>query len=185
MKIEKDFLPSLTGALLIAHPGLLDPGFAKSVVLLSVHSEKGSVGVVLNRSMGLSISEYDPAFVDSPLAGVPLFLGGPVADDKIIITAWEWLECGSVFKLYFGITEEKTDQLSHSKHRVDIRAFKGYSVWTEGQLEQEIEDNAWIVSSVKNLAQPAESYNIWKSLLAITRPGLLFLADSPDDPAVN
>ena len=96
------------GNLLLAHPHLLDPNFRRTVILLSAHTDReGSVGVIVNRAIGQTLGEYDPELARSKLASVPLFVGGPVATDQLILVAWKWSLEESTFKLYFGIDGEK------------------------------------------------------------------------------
>ena len=89
---------------------MLDPNFFKSILFISAHSEEqGSLGVILNRPLGKTLGELDSSFLNKSFSEVPVFEGGPVEKDKLIVAAWEWLESPSSFKLYFGIDLEKAD----------------------------------------------------------------------------
>lgn len=191
MRFNKDFLPpSIEGSLLIAHPGLLDPNFCKSVILISTHSViEGSIGVVVNHPLHQTMSQYDfHQYEYSPLADVPLYFGGPVAvDEMIILTAWQWLDHEGVFKLYFGIPEHKAIEIiQQNDPAIEIRAFLGYSGWTYGQLESELSQQAWFISSVKHIIDDdIQEDSMWKTIIAQVKPELLFLANTPDDNASN
>ena len=77
---------SLRGKLLIASPALLDPNFARSVVLMTEHSEDGAMGIVLNRPGDAIASELMPALEE--IAGDdPLFIGGPVQPQAVVLLA--------------------------------------------------------------------------------------------------
>ena len=76
---------SLAGSLLLAHPALRDPNFRRSVILMSTHSADGAMGVVLNRPLGKRLGELNGEFALSPLAGVPLFGGGPVEPGQLLL----------------------------------------------------------------------------------------------------
>src|SRR4051812_22924204 len=82
---------SLAGQLLLAHPALRDPNFKRTVILLSVHNAEGAMGVVLNRPLNKQLGEVNAEFALSPLAGVPLYYGGPVNPEQLIIVSWQWL----------------------------------------------------------------------------------------------
>ena len=97
----------LSGSILLSHPSLKDPSFHKSVVFLSAHSEDaGTIGVILNRPLNRTLDELDDQFRGNPYGSIPVFEGGPVETDKIIVAAWEWSKQPSSFKLYFGIEKE-------------------------------------------------------------------------------
>lgn len=185
MKFKKDYIPSLAGSLLIAHPAMIDPNFRQSVVLLSAHSRQvGGVGVVVNHPAGKTMGEFDAKFGFGPLAKVPVYIGGPVQKEAIILAAWQWLENESVFKLHFGISEEQAIELLKGDSTYEIRAFLGYSEWPQGQLENEITQHAWFLSSVKNLTISQKTTRLWQKIIAKIKPELLFLVD-PDDPSLN
>src|SRR4051812_5602667 len=73
---------SLAGQLLLAHPVLQDAHFKRTVVLLSSHDADGAMGVVLNRPLSRQLGEVNAEFALGPLAGVPLYYGGPVEPDQ-------------------------------------------------------------------------------------------------------
>lgn len=186
MKVNKDYQSSLAGSLLVAHPELQDPQFSQSVVLLSVHGEEsGSVGVIVNQPLNQTMAEYDSEFVSTPLAHVPLYNGGPVAKDKIVLVGWEWLERGNVFRMYFGISEERAINLCQKDPNIEMRAFLGHSSWDYKQLESELEQKAWLVSSVKGHDVTLRSDEMWKNMLTSVGPELLYMVDAPVDPSKN
>src|SRR5471032_2081204 len=100
---------SIAGSLLLAHPAMKDPNFRRSVVLMSAHNAEGAMGVVLNRPMGKRLGEFSGDFALGVLASVPLFNGGPVATEQLLLAAWQTRPDG--FRLHFGIEPEKAIQL--------------------------------------------------------------------------
>ena len=113
MRDNVDQIQNLSGSLLIAHPKLQDPNFCKSVILLSVHSkDDGALGVVLNQPTGKTLGELDVKFQLGSLANVPVYKGGPVSPEQMILSAWKCQPESGLFKLYFGITEEKAKEMS-------------------------------------------------------------------------
>ena len=78
---------SLAGQLLLAAPNLADPNFARSVVLIGVHSGDGAMGLVLNRPSELTIADAVPELDGAVAGGEPLYLGGPVQRSAIVCLA--------------------------------------------------------------------------------------------------
>ncbi len=93
----------LAGHLLLAHPSLRDPNFSRTVILMSTHDEAGAMGVVLNRPLQKKLSQLNADFALTPLADVPVYRGGPVETEKVILVAWQWREKQSEFQLNFGL----------------------------------------------------------------------------------
>src|SRR6202043_1345278 len=78
---------SLAGQLLLAAPNLADPNFARTVVLVGVHSSDGAMGLVLNRPSELTVADAVPE-LDVAIGGEePLYLGGPVQRSAIVCLA--------------------------------------------------------------------------------------------------
>lgn len=186
MRLEKKFGPNLAGLLLVAHPAMLDQRFAKSVVLISVDSLEGAtIGIVINNPMDKTVGDFDRRYIGTPLSEVPVYHGGPIGDKCLILTAWQWLAEEKVFKLYFGIPEEKAMELIENVPGIDLRAYAGYSGWNHCELESELQRHAWLLSSIKNLTPGHPKANLWRQMISVVEPGLLFLADRPQDPASN
>lgn len=180
---RKDTKETLAGALLLAHPVMRDPNFRRSVVLMSVHNPEGAMGVVLNRPMGQRLGELNGDFALGPLAGVPIFKGGPVHPEQLIIAAWQARDDG--FRLHFGIEPDKAVQLL-GEEGTHVRAFLGYSGWSAGQLESEMERQTWVVTNVPEdlLAQPQDDL-LWKTVLSREGAQWRLFADEPDNPDQN
>ena len=174
------------GSLLVSHPSLKDPHFKRTVVLLTAHSEEeGSLGIVVNRPMGKTLGEYDTELENSYLMDVPLFEGGPVAADKLILVAWKWAPKEGSFKLYFGIDEVKARELILEDSAFELRGFIGHSGWTEGQLDAEIEEGAWVTSTLLPEIEQIEGDALWRFILHRDSPEMGLLADEPDDLSLN
>lgn len=177
--------PSLAGQLLLAHPALREPIFRRTVVLLSTHGDEGAMGVVLNRPLGRQLAELNAEFALGPLAGVPLYGGGPVAPDQLIIVSWQWLKAEGAFQLQFGLEPDKAAELIGSPGVV-VRAFLGYAGWSKGQLENELKHDTWIVTPVDGTQlEQADGTALWRNILGSLDPDLKFLANEPDDPTRN
>lgn len=174
---------SLAGSLLLAHPSMRDPNFRRSVVLMSVHNAEGAMGVVLNRPMGKRLGEFSGDFALGPLAGVPIFTGGPVQTEQLVLAAWQARDDG--FRLHFGVEPDKAIQLL-AEEGTEVRAFVGYSGWSAGQLENEMAHHTWVVAAVpEDLLDHAQEEIMWRTMLGRVGAEWRLLADEPDDPAAN
>ncbi|MSU46908.1 MAG: YqgE/AlgH family protein [Lacunisphaera sp.] len=178
-------LLTLAGQLLLAHPGLRDPNFKRTVILLSSHSAEGAMGVVLNQPLNRQLGELNTEFALGPLAGVPLYCGGPVAPEQLIIVSWQWLEADHAFQLQFGLEPDAAAELA-SAPGVTLRAFLGHSGWSKGQLENEIKHDTWFATPVGgDLLDSADGVALWRKILGSINPELRLLANEPEDPTVN
>ena len=177
----------LAGSLLLSHPALRDPNFGRAVVLLSAHDDDGAMGVVLNRPTGQTLADLDDAFASGPLAGVPVFAGGPVDQDRLIICALGFHANGDGLRLHFGMEpDEATALLSDEGHSLQVRAFVGYAGWSAGQLESELERDTWAVSAIpSDLLDYEQNDALWRGVLGRVSPEWKLLADEPDDPQLN
>jgi putative transcriptional regulator len=174
---------TMAGSLLLAHPALRDPNFRRCVVLMSVHNAEGAMGVVLNRPMSKRLGELSGDFALSPLAGVPLFNGGPVQTDQLVLVAWQVHPEG--FRLHFGIDPERAGQLI-GEDGAQVRGFLGYSGWSAGQLENEMRVQTWIVADVpEDLLTHSQDESLWRTVLSREGAEWRLLANEPDQPDLN
>ncbi len=175
-----------SGSLLVAHPGLRDPNFRKAIVLLSAHTEEeGALGVIINKPTAQCLGDLEEKFEFSALAEVPIYIGGPVANDQILLCAWTWSEEMSTFKLFFGIDPERASELVEVQGAT-VRAFQGYSGWSSEQLEFEIEHDSWIVSRIKTtIIDGLDEDDLWLEYMRDFGPKFSLEANAPDDPSVN
>ena len=175
----------LAGSLLLAHPSLLDSNFRRAVVLLTAHTEEGSLGVIVNRPLNQTLGQYDAELAGSEFADVPLYEGGPVACDQMVLVAWKWSGEDGTFKLYFGIDEVKARQILQDDPEFELRGFIGHSGWGEGQLEGEVETDSWVLSPLNPDIENVEGDAAWRSILSQIGPEMRLLAEEPDDLSVN
>src|SRR6476659_6065696 len=87
--MEEPMAESLRGKLLIAGPTLLDPNFARTVVLIAEHTDEGAMGLVLNRPAETLIDEAVPDLDWMATDDARVWVGGPVAETAVIVLA-EW-----------------------------------------------------------------------------------------------
>lgn len=174
---------NIVGSLLLAHPALRDPNFRRTVVLMSSHNDEGAMGVVLNRPLEKTMADLDPVFALGDLATVPVYRGGPVQTEQVILVAWETHEDG--FRLHFGIEPEKASEL-RTQAGAQIRAFLGFAGWTAGQLENEMKQSTWIVAPAPaDLMSLAQDTELWRSILSEVGDDWKLLANEPEDTSRN
>ncbi len=157
------------GRVLISEPFLNDTYFKRSVVLLTEHSEEGSVGFVLNKPVDLNVNDV---LTDFPEVEAEISIGGPVNTNTIhyIHTLGERIP-DSVKVLenlwWGGDFDTVKDHLVQGTIRPQqIRFFLGYAGWSPKQLENELSENAWLVSEMKpeHIMQGPDD-NLWREIL--------------------
>lgn len=177
----------LAGQLLIAGPSLFDPNFRKTVVLIAHHDDEGAMGVVLNRSLEVPVSEAVP-----PLSGLvdaedPVFQGGPVEPASVVVVA-DFLDPSRAQLLALGsigfLPSESDDDIGTAISRA--RVYAGYAGWGAGQLEAELAEDSWILES----ARPEDVFHpnpdrLWNDVLRRKGASFDLIRLMPDDPSMN
>lgn len=158
------------GKLLIAEPFMGDPNFRRSVVQLCEHGSEGSVGFILNKGVGMQVHELLDGFPEIP---VEVFYGGPVQTDTIhyLHDKGDLLE-GSLFVapgIYWGGDFEKLRFLIDTgvMQPENIRFFVGYSGWSAGQLDEEMEIQSWLVGNTDQnyIFNLKKETDLWQTVL--------------------
>ncbi len=177
------------GRVLIAEPFLQGPYFARSIILLTEHGSEGSVGFVLNKATDV--------YPDEVIEGLfnfdgELYIGGPVSSNTLhFIHTLGTMVPGSIKvtpSIYWGGDFEKVKELINSgaADRRNVRFFAGYAGWSPGQLETEIADNSWIVSTLDDkVIMNSESTTIWKESLASLGDIYKTCSNFPANPTYN
>src|SRR6267154_3381486 len=129
---EDPFSRSFAGSLLVAHPNMLDPNFRRTVLFVSEHDPNdGALGVIINRPLDKQVADLVNETPPKGLAGVPVFLGGPVGKTQLLFAALEW-ETGEGLKLNHNVDFAQSSDAAGQK-RSSICAFVGYAGWEAGQ----------------------------------------------------
>jgi putative transcriptional regulator len=177
----------LTAQLLISSAGLHDPNFRHTVVLIGAHDDEGAVGVILNRPTEFLVADAVPPLADLTGPDAPLFEGGPVQPTQPVVLAQ--LEGPArtdrpVFDNIGFLTGEIDEAIRPSV--VQTRVFAGHSGWGAGQLEAEVEANAWIVEpALPEDVFTDEPESLWKRVLERKGGHYRHIAMVPKDPRVN
>lgn len=178
---------SVAGRLLVASPSLLDPNFARSVVLMFEHDLEGAVGVIINRPTDADLLDHMPVWWDvAPIPKV-VFLGGPVGDGGAVALgrgsgAADMEGWSPVLGLrVIDLTSEPPDDVS-----LEVRVFAGYAGWGAGQLEAELATGAWVVvdASPDDVFAP-DPHRLWSKVLRRAGGRYAMMATYPPDPSLN
>jgi putative transcriptional regulator len=182
-------MDSLRGRLLIASPVLVDPNFHRTVVLIAEHTDEGAMGLVLNRPAETLVAEAVPDLSELADSGAPLYVGGPVAADSVIVLA-EFDEpslAGVLLDDDLGFVGGGGDDLAEVADGVRrARVFAGHSGWGPGQLEDELEQESWIVEPPRREEIFSEDpETLWAAVLRRKGREYALLSTMPPDPSVN
>jgi len=178
---------SLKGQLLIAGPGLVDPNFRRTVVLVGEHSEEGALGVVLNRVTQATVDDAVPELATLVDGLGAIHVGGPVQPSAIVVLA-EFSEpdrAGSLVLDSVGFlpSEVDPDELGELRR---ARVFAGYAGWGPGQLDGELEEGSWILEpALPEDVFTADPDELWSDVLRRKGGPFGVLALMPPDPSLN
>lgn len=137
---------------LIAMPAMVDPNFAGAVVYICDHTDRGALGLVINRPTELTLQtlfdRIDLKLEIAPLAARPVYFGGPVQTERGFVLHHPPGAYSSSLPITSDISlttskdvlEAVADGAGPDKMLVTL----GYSGWGAGQLEGEILQNAWL-----------------------------------------
>jgi putative transcriptional regulator len=172
---------SLRGQLLIAAPSLFDY-FRRSVILVLEHSDDGAMGVVLNRRSETPVAEAVPALAALPGAEEAVYVGGPVAPGSVLALGEfeDPSEAGTRLTGSLGTLDPDRPSISLQR----LRVYAGYAGWAPGQLDEELEQGAWIVEPADE-DDPFTDGDIWSEALRRKGGGYSLLATMPGDPSAN
>ena len=177
---------SLTGSLLIAHPSLRDPNFCKTVLFLSTNdAQEGSFGLTLNRPAGRTVADLLPGRDLGALAGVPVFLGGPVATDQLIFASFQWHPQTQRMECRHHLVIDEAEQALAGEASA-VRAFVGYAGWSKGQLESELAGRSWLVQKPeRGMLELERCPRLWREITSTFGPWFQLVAEAPDEPGKN
>lgn len=148
----REDVPSIAPTLLVSMPQMLDPNFAKTVVLLCEHGRQGAFGLVLNRPTQTSAAQAvqlapPPAF-DS---GITLYHGGPVDPQRGWILMAREPEEAQFVEITDGLFLTSSQSVLRQiieRGEERARILTGYAGWAPGQLDAELSASAWLTADV-------------------------------------
>ena len=180
-------MDSARGQLLIAGPGLVDPNFWRTVVLIVEHSEEGALGLVLNRPSETTVGEAVSELEELLDSDDPLYVGGPVQPSALIVLA-EFDQPDEAALIAFedvGVLASGAQEDPELRVRSG-RAFVGHAGWGPGQLDDEVERGDWILEPARREdAFTGAPLELWSEVLTRKGGSYALVARMPPDPSVN
>ena len=147
----------LTNQFLIAMPGMVDDTFRGTVVYLCEHSEKGALGLVINRPIDIKLKnlfeKVELSEPPAPLAEQPVYFGGPVHTERGFVLHERISEGASPYNSTLAIADsglemttskDVLEAMSNGAGPKKVLITLGYSGWDAGQLEDELGRNGWL-----------------------------------------
>src|SRR6195952_1603867 len=147
---------NLTNQFLIAMPGMGDKTFDGAVVYLWEHTDKGALGLVINKPIDIKLKnlfeKVDLSLDREDLAESPVYFGGPVQTERGFVLHEQMVAGESAYSsslqipggLEMTTSKDVLEALSHGAGPKRLLVTLGYSGWGAGQLEEELGRNSWI-----------------------------------------
>ena len=160
--MTQTLVQSLQGQFLLAMPSMGDPRFLRSVVYMVAHDSEGAMGFIINKcaeglSLGDILKDMPETVAKTGLVNLPVYVGGPVQNDRGFV-----LHTSDYEKTHNTLSQELPIALTqsadvlvdaaHGRGPEKMRLFLGYAGWGPGQIEGELQDNAWLVCDA-NIAE--------------------------------
>jgi putative transcriptional regulator len=187
-----DTMDSLQGQLLIASTGLLDPNFARTVILVAAHGEEGALGLILNREMSVPLQQVWGQVSELPcLRSGNVRHGGPVGGTLMALHDLRIHANLVVTDDVFVATElSAMESLASSDDGLAL-FYIGHSGWGPGPLENELAEGSWLVlpASSIHVFGEQDTNALWKE--AMTEVGrrqiqsIIPIKHVPDEPGLN
>ncbi|RTR34591.1 YqgE/AlgH family protein [Shewanella atlantica] len=147
-------MESLQNHFLIAMPSLKDTFFERSVIYICEHDEKGAMGIMINRPIGIEVNELllqmqlkeEPELITS--LGAKVLVGGPVTPERgfVLHTPQStWNNSQSLTdELMLTTSRDVLSALGSNTAPEQFIVALGYAGWSRDQLEQELAENTWL-----------------------------------------
>ena len=154
---------NLTHHFLIAMPGLMDESFSRSVVYMCEHSDRGALGLIINKPSSLQMLDlFEKVELNlgrTDLIGIPVFQGGPVHTERGFVLHEPLSDAtqasnssesayASTLSIPGGLemttSKDVLEALSTGAGPKRVLITLGYSAWAQGQLESELAENSWL-----------------------------------------
>ncbi len=183
-------MDSARGRLLVATPGLSDPNFRRTVLLMLEHNEHGALGVVLNRPSRFTSRRVVAPWDDLVTKPKVVFVGGPVSQTSLIALAAtsDATTTGAWRPLVSRVgTLDLNAEPDDVPGVAEVRVLAGYAAWSPGQLEMEMSEDSWFVLDMApaDPFTPNPSELWWQVFARQTDPDLRQLRLYPANPRLN
>ena|SRR5208337_3586012 len=159
------------GVFLVAGKNIRDPIFMESVIYLISYDKNGAAGVIINHPTKVGLSEVFPDIKGLLKRNDPIYMGGPVTINQLIMIMRSGTPPAGSLKLFDNVYI--SSDTGYLKRMIDnpgndeqFRVYAGYAGWAAGQLEHEISRNDWFVTEADAkffFDKPASS--VWPELI--------------------
>ena len=177
------------GSILISEPFLADTLFSRSVVYLVDHGDEGSIGFIINKSLDIRIENAVEGFENF---SDTISMGGPVASNTLhylhtlgdIIPNSFWVRDN----VFWGGDLDTIRKMTSKGviNRDQIRFFLGYSGWSPGQLQKELNENSWVIVRTRpETIMKSRGEDSWRAILRSINKKYRIWADFPESPEMN
>ena len=161
------------GIFLYAAPGMGDPNFAETVVLLVSCDKAGALGFVVNRPTRVPLRELLKDVPEAEKSELRFHWGGPVepaAVHALVRTNWPSESARRVVGDVYVTSDvaDVRDALGRPDAALKVKLLAGYAGWGGGQLESEVRAGAWILepADARSVFAP-EGLDIWDRVYEI------------------
>jgi putative transcriptional regulator len=158
------------GILLVAKPGMSDPNFSETVVLVARTDDAATVGVILNRPSVRRLVDIAPTWPGAEDFNEPLYDGGPVMRQVLVaVFVSEETPRGPAFRvlqnLYLTMHPANLEPLI-AQPGARMRLYAGFSGWAPRQLEAEMQNDAWyVLRATEDVIFRKETAGMWRELV--------------------
>lgn len=180
----------MKGKVLISEPFLADPTFSRSVILITEHTDHGTLGYVLNQRTDYAVNMIVEGL---DMVNLSAYQGGPVEMNSLhYLHTYPQIEGnvqvmdGVYWSGNFG--DVCQGLLAGSMQQDNFRFFVGYSGWSPGQLQEELDQKSWMIGDLEPkylFDHTIDDDELWK--LAVRKQGGkdALMANAPTDPFLN
>lgn len=149
---DSTFSGYLENQMLIAMPGMADPNFSRSVTLLCQHTDEGAIGITINRvssfSLGEIMDQLEIPCEDTVIREETVLEGGPVNRDRgfVLHSPMPGFESSLEISRDIMVTTSRDvlQTIADGQGPQKFTVALGYAGWGDGQLEEEMRQNAWL-----------------------------------------
>jgi len=161
------------GVLLVAKPGLADPRFRDTVVLVTQTKDAQTVGVILNRPTPIKLRDLWQDAPRDAYAG-PVYFGGPVMERAVVaLFKSERTPEAPAFHVLKGIYLSMHPRVLEpllAQRDANVRVFAGFSGWAPRQLESELQRDGWyVLPATEDVLFRTDTTGLWRELLERAR----------------
>lgn len=188
-EIKPAFEKPQKGSILVSEPFLSDINFWRSVVLLTEQTPQGTIGFILNKPAHLTTAEAIPGLLS---VDFPIYYGGPMEPSSLHFVHKHGAALKGSFEVLPGVywggdINDINPLLASGEAQVsDFKFFLGYSGWEIGQIEDEMNEKAWwITTGQPDIIFDDDMDNLWAKVVKLLGEDFAYMANSPEDVSWN